>query len=86
MYAKYLEIIELRECALAAREKAARATRLAERTLKNAALFRQHVGAFEARAMEFDRRREELEAGFCKPHGPHGQSPLALLPDFAYGR
>jgi len=59
---RYLEIAELCERALAAREKAGRARHLASRSPQSAQVFCRHAREFETKAAELDRRREQVEA------------------------
>ena len=56
----YLEIMELREKALAARTRASRAYRLAARTCGPYSEFEEIAKGLETRAAELERRMEEL--------------------------
>ena len=56
----YLEIMELRERALAARTRASRAHRLAARASGPYSEFKEIAKGLETRAAELERRMEEL--------------------------
>jgi hypothetical protein len=60
MHDTYLEIMELREMALAARTRASRAYRLAARTCGPYSEFEEIAKGLEIRAAELERRTEEL--------------------------
>src|SRR6516165_1610664 len=62
MYGKRLEIVELREKAFAARERAEKARRLAARTFHKPASFDQYAAELDARAMTLEQRIEQLRA------------------------
>jgi hypothetical protein len=62
MYPKHLEVVELREKAFAARERAARARLISSRTVHQLTLFEQGAVKLEARAAELERRMERVAA------------------------
>ena len=62
MYGRHLEVVELREKAFAARERAEKARRLAARTFHKPASFDRYAVELDARAMTREQRIEQLRA------------------------
>jgi|SRR6185369_5987213 len=70
MYSKSLELMELREAALAARQKAERARQLAARGGQRAgAVFEQQALELEARAAVLETRMEQFQARIKQENG-----------------
>ena len=70
MYSKSLELMELREVALAARQKAERARQLAARGGQRAgAVFEQQALELEARAAVLETRMEQFQARIKQENG-----------------
>src|SRR5262245_32968618 len=61
MYAKQLELVELREKAMSARARASRARRLAARTPHSAAPFEGVASSLETKAMEAEEQARSIE-------------------------
>ena len=62
MYGKRLEIVELREKAFAARERAEKARRMAARTFHKPASFDDYAAELDAKAVILEQRIEQLTA------------------------
>lgn len=82
MDSRYLEVAELCERAFAAREKAGRARDLAARSPRSAQVFCRHAKEFETKAVELDRRREQVEA-LLREKG--GRQAMATPTSSAFG-
>jgi hypothetical protein len=66
MYRKHLDVVELREKAFIARQKAARARLLAARATGRPVVFEEAAANLEAKAVELQRRMEQLKAELDK--------------------
>src|SRR5215469_12253118 len=77
MYTKELKIVELREKALSARDKAGQARRMVARIAETseARVFEQHATEFDAKAAILDREIAELEE---RDPNTIGSTPMRL--------